>query len=134
PYRFHDTIDGEEAGGKDYNPKTCTNITKITRGGAALGTFWYDCYYPGASIRMHVKGFAPNWVNREFLWMAFDYAFNQLGVPKVLGFIKGYNEEVTRFATKLGFRPVTFVDAVFPNGEPLIILELTKKECRWLDY
>lgn len=133
-YRFNNVDDGVLAGGDNYNYKTCTNIARVGPDFKPLGVFWYDNYFLGGSIRMHVRGFAPNWLNREFLWLAFDYPFNQLFVPKVLGFIRGDNEEVTKFSTKLGFKPVAWVDDVFPNYVPLIILELHKSDCKWLDY
>lgn len=128
-YRFNELRDGLLAGGDNYNPRTCSNITKVNK-----GTFWYSDLYPGGSVRMHVRAYARNWCNREFLWLAFDYPFNQLGVPKVLGTIQGDNYFTSNFARKLGFRLVTEVPDVFPNGVPLIILEMNKTECRWLDY
>lgn len=128
-YRFNDIVDGRRAGGPNYNPDTCSNITRCGH-----GTFWYSDFYAGGSIRMHVKAYTPNWITREFLWLAFDYPFNQLGVPKALGTVQGDNYFASNFARKLGFRLVTEVPEVFPNRIPLLILEMNKSDCKWLDY
>src|SRR5579883_950627 len=132
-YRFNDPRDGYSAGGDTYNPKTDVVISRVDETGKLLGAFWYSHYF-GVSIRMHVSSFVPNWCTREFLWLAFDYPFNQLGVSKVLGFIRSDNYFVSNFARKLGFVYEAEVKDVFPNGASLIILGMKKQECRWLHY
>lgn len=88
--------------------------------------------YTDVSIFMHVAGFMPNWFNREFLWMCFDYPFNQLHVRQVVGLVNSQNTHTLRFASKLGFAVAAIIKDVYANGHE-VVLVMHRGQCRWLD-
>src|SRR3546814_2405462 len=45
----------------------------------------FDGYVAGARCCMHVAGEGKRWLNREFLWLCFHYAFDQMGCKVVVG-------------------------------------------------
>jgi RimJ/RimL family protein N-acetyltransferase len=85
-----------------------------------------------ASIEVHVAGFEPNWLNRDLLWVVFDYPFNQLGVSTVFSRIRESNPKALEFNLKIGFKVVHRIDGVFPDGQ-CIVTSLTRDNCRWLN-
>lgn len=87
--------------------------------------------YTQSSILMHVASFMPNWLCRDFLWLAFHYPFEQLGVGRVFGLVHEHNEEALRFDRKLGFEIETRIKKVYPDGDQ-IILVMERDKCRWL--
>lgn len=99
--------------------------------GKLLGGVIFDGF-TGGSIQAHVAAFAPFWLNRRFLWMMFDYPFNQLGVGRVFCNIRGANAEALEFNLKLGFKEVVRLDGVFPHDE-CVITSMSRDECRWLN-
>lgn len=80
---------------------------------------------------MHVAGFRADWVNRDMLWVGFDYPFNQLGCKKIFGQVAESNRKALEFDLKLGFKIVTKLDDVFPDGG-CFVLSLAREDCRWL--
>lgn len=100
------------------------------RNGELMGGVVYQ-RYTHASVLMHVAGFMPNWVNRDFLWLCFHYPFEQLGVGRVFGLVHEKNEEALRFDQKLGFEIETRIKKVYPDGDQ-IILVMEREKCRWL--
>lgn len=87
--------------------------------------------YTHTSILMHVASFMPNWLCRDFLWLAFHYPFVQLGVERVFGLVHEHNEDALRFDQKLGFEVETRIRKVYPDGDQ-IILVMERDKCRWL--
>lgn len=90
----------------------------------------YD-QYNKANVCMHVAAIAPGWLTRKFLWMVFDYPFNQLGVQRVTGLVPSTNVCALRFDTHLGFKQETKLIGAYPGGD-LLVLRMFRHECRWL--
>lgn len=84
------------------------------------------------SIQAHVAAFAPFWLDRTFLWMIFDYPFNQLKVNRVFCQMREGNAVAIEFNRKLGFKEVCRIDGVFP-GEQLVLTSIERQDCRWLN-
>ena len=118
-----------EAAGASFNPLVDQCLARV-RDGKLLGGVVYQGY-TGASIQMHMAGFVPNWANRNMLWVAFDYPFNQLGCGKVFGQVPEENAKALEIDLKLGFKIVAKVEDVFPDGACLV-LALAREDCRWL--
>lgn len=87
--------------------------------------------YTGASIEVHVAGIAPNWVNRELLYTAFDYPFRFLKVKKLFGVVEEANTAALRFDKHIGFKVETRIEGVYPSGAA-IVLAMTMDDCRYL--
>jgi len=84
-----------------------------------------------ASIQVHVASFTPRWLNREFLWFAFSYPFDQLKVKTLYGQVHSENKEGLEFNRKLGFKEVVRLDDFYPTGQ-LVLFTMKRDECRWL--
>ena len=119
------------AAGVVYNPDSDQSIVRVLNG-EVLGGVTYQGY-TGKSIQMHFAGFKPGWGNREFIWMAFDYPFNQLGCTHVFGQVPESNVRALEIDQKLGFKIVAKIDDVFPDGA-CYVLALAREDCRWLNF
>lgn len=117
------------SGGGLFNPLTDQCIARV-KDGALLGGVIFD-NYTQAAIGVHTAGFVRHWVNRDLIWVTFDYAFNQLGVRKMIGLTPSNNTDAIKFNTSAGFTVETIVKDVFPDSD-LLIFSLYKKDCKWL--
>jgi hypothetical protein len=88
--------------------------------------------YLGASIMLHMAGNETNWATPDFLWMVYDYAFNQLGVRKLIGLVPADNVRALSIDLRMGFRIEAKLAEMMPGGEDLLILSMVKSECKWL--
>jgi hypothetical protein len=89
--------------------------------------------YLGSAIMLHMAGDETNWAGRDFLWMVFDYAFNQLGVRKLIGLVATNNLRALSIDLRLGFLLEGRIERVFPDGSDLLLLTMTRPQCKWLD-
>lgn len=122
-----------EKAGTIFNPAVDTCIARVGEGardGVLLGGVTYTGY-TGASIGMHVAGFADAWVNRDMLWVCFHYPFVQLGANKIIGQVPAHNIKALDFDLKLGFKVEARVPDVFPEGD-LLVLGMYRADCQWL--
>jgi hypothetical protein len=88
--------------------------------------------YTGASIRAHIAGFTPRWIDKDMLWMMFHYPFEQLGVNKIIGHVHSTNLKALDFNRKLGFKEEARIEGVFRDAD-LVIMSMRREECRWLE-
>lgn len=131
--RFNETDDGlaiAHAAQTTFNPMTDTCVARIDKDGELLGGVIFTAY-TGASIHLHMAGFIDKWANRDLIWCVFDYAFNQLGCRKVFGQVPETNRKALEIDQKLGFKIVTKIDDVFPDGG-VYVLSMDRKDCKWL--
>lgn len=103
----------------------------LEKNGELIAGVFYD-NYNGRSICMHVAAVGKNWLNREYLFVCFDYPFRQLKVNKILGFVDSTNHDALKFDKHLGFEIETVIKDAGPHGD-LIILSMTNENCRWLN-
>jgi RimJ/RimL family protein N-acetyltransferase len=89
--------------------------------------------YNGTSVCIHVASDGTKrWLNREFLWFTFHYAFNQLKVKKLVGPVPASNAAALKFDLNLGFvEEARITDAC--EGGDLIFLTMTREQCRFLE-
>lgn len=87
--------------------------------------------YTGASIHMHMAGFRDHWANRDMIWCAFHYPFVQLKCKKVFAQVPETNTKALAIDLKLGFKIVTKIDDVYPDGG-VYVLSMGRDECKWL--
>ena len=118
-----------EASGTVYNPESHVVISR-DEDGKLLGGVIYQAYNK-ASIVIHVAGFVPRWLNRDLLWMAFHYPFEQLGVSKLFTQTPSNNHKALDFNTNLGFKDEARIEGVFPDAD-LIVRSMRREDCRWL--
>lgn len=69
---------------------------------------------------------------KEFLFAIFDYAFNYLGVTKMIAKIEEVNWKSINMVEKMGFVRECRIQDVFPSGA-MVIYSLAVEDCRWLE-
>lgn len=119
-----------EAAGCLLNPAYDVVISRSSGEKLLGGVIFYD--YTGRSIAVHVAGFAPIWMNRDILWVTFDYAFRQLKCSSVLSAIRSSNSKALAFNLRLGFKEVAIIPEVYPDGD-MVITRLRGEDCKWLN-
>jgi hypothetical protein len=118
-----------EAAGVFFNPECNHSIVRV-EGDKLLGGVIYQGF-TGASIRMHAVGFVPRWIDKDMLWISFEYPFGQLGVNKILVHVHSTNLKSLAFTTKLGFKEEAQITGVYPDAD-LVIMSMCREDCRWL--
>jgi RimJ/RimL family protein N-acetyltransferase len=85
------------------------------------------------NVNMHVASIGNRrWMTREYLWMCFDYPFNQLKVKRITAFIEDENTDAIRFDEHLGFKYETRMRDAYVNGDILIYV-MRRDDCRFLN-
>lgn len=107
----------------------CIAITH--RGKIAVGVL-FDNYY-GASIQIHVLVNDPRGVTRDHMWMVFDYAFNALGVNKVIAPVASNNAKSLIFIKKTGFVHEHTIENAVQDGD-LMLFSMIREQCEWLSH
>jgi hypothetical protein len=116
----------ERTGGR-YEPSTSAAVAMEEDGVITAGVL-YDMFN-GRSICMHVAIEKP--VSRRFTRICFDYPFNQLKVHKVMGLVDSTNSKALRFDKLLGFVEEARIEGAGKTGD-LVILTMTRQQCRWI--
>jgi RimJ/RimL family protein N-acetyltransferase len=117
------------AAGVCFNPACDMCISRTGEDDILLGGAIYQGY-TGVSIGVHTAGFSKNWVNRDLLWIVFDYPFNQLGCERIFAQIPETNTKSLAFTRNMGFKEVAKVADVFPDGA-VVVFRLEKSDCKW---
>lgn len=95
-------------------------------GGVALND------YNGANISMHVASDGTgHWMNYEFIWFCFYYAFKQSHVKRVTVVVSESNKASLKFVRHIGFSEEARLKDAHPDGD-LIVFRMFEKDCRWL--
>jgi hypothetical protein len=115
-----------------YDPKSCCNVARV-RGSDVLAGVVYEQYVKHVSIIGHSAVFEEHGINRDLLWVAFDYPFNQLMVKRIFGFVPEDNERSYFFARNMGFKVVTRIPGMFANEAAAIVMSLERADCRMLN-
>lgn len=114
-----------------FNEKTDHCVSRHDHDGAVLGGVVFTGYLYG-SIILHMAGNETHWASRDFLWMIYNYAFEQLGVRKCVGLVAASNSRALSIDIRMGFRVEARLADMLADGEDLLILTLKKADCRWL--
>ena len=97
--------------------------------GRVLGLVVLDTWTPN-SAHIHVLVRATI-ACRHLLQAALTYAFQHVGV--LLGVVRAANAQSMRLAQRSGFREVQRVADGWQKGEDLIVFEMRREECRWIE-
>jgi hypothetical protein len=92
---------------------------------ATLFSFWNT-----RSMMMHCAGEGKGWLSREFLWFNFHYAFEQIGVEKLVSPVEADNYPCRRFIEHIGFREEACLIDAAPGGD-LLFYTMRREDCRW---
>jgi RimJ/RimL family protein N-acetyltransferase len=131
--RFGHSDDGfaiATTAGAVFNPLIDVTICRV-RDGVRLGGVIFN-NFTEESIMIHSASWAPRWVNRDLLFVTFDYPFNQLGVNRIFGMVPEDNSLARRFNTNLGFRYVARVEGVYKGNIACLVMCMERADCRHL--
>ena len=130
---FNDPQDGEEialCAGTSYNPKVNISICRH-KDGRRLGGVIYS-HYTGELISAHSAAWDAHWINRDMMYVVFDYPFNQLGVKRIFGQVPEDNFHAQEFNVKVGFKFVARIEGVFRHNIACIVMCMERDDCRFL--
>jgi hypothetical protein len=114
-----------------YDPKCSANISRVRDGECLAGAIYTQ--FTGPAVVMHQAVFVEHGLNRDLLWAAFDYPFNQLAVKRIFGLVKETAEKVRAFNYHLGFRDVARIDEMYEHDIACIVMRMDREDCRFLD-
>jgi hypothetical protein len=117
--------------GTEYLPMQSVNFARVIDDVFIGGVMYSN--FTGESIQAHIASTRPRWVNRDLLFVAFDYPFRQLGVKSIFGFVPEDNINALTFDLNLGFTPVTRIEGMYPDDVACIVVRMTWETCRFLD-
>ena len=105
-------------------------VLGLVRGTEVLAGVVFEDYTMKAVV-VHMAVRHKNVPLKRFIPAVFHYAFIDLGVDKMVGFVNSANKAALKTDLRLGFRPEAIVEEVFPNGD-LVIMVMNRSECRWI--
>ena len=97
-------------------------IGRVGASGDLIGVVAYNGFN-GNVCQMHIAG-DGNWVSREFIKVAFDYPFNQLGLVAILAPVPANNRKALRFDQHFGFKEIYRIAkgwVRFTEGKPMYV-------------
>ena len=90
--------------------------------------------YMGGCMSLHMAAEDPHWCSRDLLWFVFDYAFNQVGCKKLFAPVRSDNHPALAANFRGGWRLAAVLRDACDDGVHLMVLEMTKDSCPWLDH
>lgn len=112
-----------------YYPNSGVGIGIEKEGRITAGVLFNG--YCGQSIQIHVAKEPDAYINREWLFVLFDYAFRQLKVNKIIGIVDSTNTVALRFDKHIGFVQEHVIKGAGKYGD-MHILTMTRDQCRFL--
>lgn len=107
------------------------NALGLVKGGRLVAGVIYNDYC-AHNANMHIGAEEGcRWMNRDFLFSAFDYPFNQLGFRRVTAKVKSGNRTAIDFIENLGFTYEGTMRRYF-KADDALIYGMLKEECRFL--
>ena len=105
-----------------------TAIGKVSDGKLTAGVLYED--FSGSNVVCHIAG-EGYWASRAFLWLIFDYPFNQLKVKRITCPVYSTNEQSIRLVQRMGFKIEATLSQAIPGGD-LILFCMFRNECKYL--
>lgn len=109
----------------------CQTMGVEDENGELIAGVVYDGYSPGSRISMHCAGIGKRWLTKQFLWMCFDFPFNQAGVKVIINPVASTDEESIRFTEHCGFKKMCVIKDGCGYAD-MIVYALHRDECKWL--
>ena len=106
-------------------------LEAVDADGKIHGAVGFDGWL-GNAAQMHVAIETPIAI-RRLAKEAFRWLFVEWGKEIALGVVPAHNEKALRLDCGIGFRPVYRLKDGWAPGDDVILLELRKTDCRWLD-
>lgn len=129
---FNDVEHGEAIGsmaGTRFDPKVDISVARVRRDVLIGGIIFTD--FTGESVSIHTASWDEHWVNRDLIFVVFDYPFNQLGVKRIFGRVPETNYAALRFNHHCGFTDVARIEGVYKHNVAQIVMRLNREDCRF---
>lgn len=116
--------------GKQWAPEGREAIGVIDDCGHVIcGVAFED--FTGASASVHIALSGPHAPIRKLLPVVAGYAFNQLGLKKLIGLVPSTNLAALKFDLRIGFKPEAVIKDVYPDGD-MVIMSMTRDDCSFI--
>jgi|TARA_R110000824_G_scaffold315233_1_gene502308 hypothetical protein len=105
-----------------------------SKGGTIEWVVGYTAWI-GKTVQMHVARMGEyKYTPKPLIYAAFDYPFNKYGVDIIFGVVNSMNTNALEFDQKLGFKEKIRWNGMHDDGGDLILLEMHKKDCKWIKH
>jgi GNAT superfamily N-acetyltransferase len=108
-----------------------TGILAFDEGRLVAGAL-FDCW-THTSVQIHVFVTDPLALRHGFQQEVFEYLFDVCGRKMVLGVTPSNNARALKFNAHMGFREVFRVADGFAEGVDLVLSQMRREDCRWID-
>lgn len=119
-----------ERAGCDHHAWAEFTTIGLERNGELVGGAVFESF-TGTNANIHVAGSGAYWMTRTFLFAVFDYAFNQLRLKRLTGYVEAANTRALDFDRKLGFVDEAVLKDAAPSGD-VMILCMRREHCRFI--
>ena len=86
--------------------------------------------YTGRCVTVHIALDEGGFSAKRLIAAGAEYAFDQLGVEKMLALIKSSNLKSIKLVGKIGFTLETVVKDVFDDGD-MLVMKMVRDECKY---
>jgi RimJ/RimL family protein N-acetyltransferase len=104
----------------------------LEKDGELIAGIVLDGYSEGVRASMHCAGTGKTWLNREFLFACFDYAFNHLNLKVLINYVSADNADSLRFTKHIGFTEIGRAPQGWDGVSDMVLFQLHRDDCRWL--
>lgn len=118
--------------GADFTDVTMQVISRSENNELYGGVVYENWTGEGGSCLVHIAGFKKNWINRDMLFIMFDYPFRQLDCVQAFCQVKSTLTNVLEFNKSFGWEEVITLEGVYPDAD-MILMRMKRDGCRYLD-
>lgn len=104
----------------------------LVRGGCLVAVAGYNGF-TGRTCFMHLAIDETEKTSRTFVRAIFEYPFLQAGLTQVFALVMEDNVRALKVDQKTGFTEVNRFEDAGMTGQTLVLLRMTRNECRWIN-
>lgn len=117
--------------GAEWTPNRGTAIGLVENGEILAGVVYEN--FNGRNCFVHLSAVpGRRWLNREFLWFGFHYAFEQLGCERITGMVASTNKQAMRANEHVGMELESILINAAPDGH-IVVYRMFREDCKWLN-
>ena len=105
----------------------------LEKDGELVAGIVLDSFVPGVRASMHCAGTGKYWLNRDFLFACFDYAFRHCDLKVLVNYVSAENPDSLRFTKHIGFTEIARVRQGWDGKDDMVLFQLHRDDCRWLN-
>ena len=116
----------------NYMPTPYAQVIACVEDGICIAGVVFDGYN-GGTIGAHIWVDDGKRPSKDWFGAIFDYPFNRLQVNKIIGQVKGSNDEARKLDEHFGFVKEAEITQYYDDEDSLIIYTMRKDQCRILN-